>query len=65
MQTNSIDEITSRHVAKACNSLAEVNTPQCAIEYVRRHMWFLKDDIMEKVNQGDQNGCQEKPHSNS
>ena len=59
MQIKTIDEITSRHIAKALQHLKDVETPQCAVDAVRRQIWFLKDDLMDKVNQGDQDDCQE------
>jgi len=47
-----IDQLTSRHIAKALFHLKEINTPQCAIEAVRREFWFLTDDIKTELNKG-------------
>jgi len=45
-----INKLTARHAAKALAHMVDVNSPKCAQDSVRREFWFLKDDIVNQVN---------------
>jgi len=50
-----LEQLTSRHIAKALTHLKQIKTPDCAIDSVRREFWFLCDDIKIAVNDGQSN----------
>ena len=47
---------TSRHIGKVLSMLESVNTNKIILDQVRKEMWFLHDDILEKVCEDKVNG---------
>jgi len=47
-----INKQTSRHVGKVLSFLESAGVQQIVISQVRKEMWFLHDDILEKVCEG-------------
>lgn len=50
MDIDVINKLTARHAAKALAHMVDVKAPKCAQDAVRREFWFLKDDIVDQVN---------------
>ena len=48
-KTQGIERLTKRHIAKLLSRLEENGTPSLVRDEVKKHIWYLSQDIVEQV----------------